>query len=84
MPQSAPFVPREIAPPPTSQSVTATPVGQYAPAGAPNGLTDVLAQIASHHAQLATMHRDFLAQQADVQQRFLAMRQSAEAGLLKK
>ena len=49
----------------------------------PNAMNDALARLAAHQAQIAAMHREFLAQQADVHQRFLAMRQTAEAGLLR-
>jgi 3-hydroxymyristoyl/3-hydroxydecanoyl-(acyl carrier protein) dehydratase/1-acyl-sn-glycerol-3-phosphate acyltransferase len=46
-------------------------------------MADALGRLAAHQAQLGALHREFLAQQADVHQRFLALRQSTEAMLLR-
>lgn len=44
--------------------------------------TDVLARFAAYQEQLGTIHRAFLAQHAEVHQRFLNLRQTAELNLL--
>ena len=44
-------------------------------------MNDTLSRFVAQQAQLATIHRDFLAQQAAVHSQFLALQQSAEAGL---
>ncbi len=43
---------------------------------------DALGRLSAYQARLATMHRDFLSEQAAVHQQFLALRQVAEARLL--
>ncbi|MDP1829027.1 MAG: beta-ketoacyl synthase N-terminal-like domain-containing protein [Archangium sp.] len=44
-------------------------------------MNDTLSRFMAQQQQLATVHREFLAQQAAVHERFLALQQSAEAGL---
>ncbi|MDP3154289.1 MAG: beta-ketoacyl synthase N-terminal-like domain-containing protein [Archangium sp.] len=44
-------------------------------------MNDTLSRFMAQQAQLAAVHREFLAQQAAVHERFLALQQSAEAGL---
>ena len=44
-------------------------------------MNDTLSRFMAQQAQLAAVHREFLAQQAAVHERFLSLQQSAEAGL---
>jgi acyl transferase domain-containing protein/3-hydroxymyristoyl/3-hydroxydecanoyl-(acyl carrier protein) dehydratase/1-acyl-sn-glycerol-3-phosphate acyltransferase len=60
-----------------------SPIVTHAVATPSTPMTDMLTRMTAHQAQLAGVHRDFLAQQAEVHQRFLALRQSTEAGLLR-
>ncbi|MBZ5504302.1 MAG: polyketide synthase dehydratase domain-containing protein [Acidobacteriia bacterium] len=49
---------------------------------APDLSTDVMARLAAHQKQLGVLHRAFLAQQSEVHQSFLVLRQKQEAALL--
>ena len=44
-------------------------------------MNDTLSRFMAQQQQLATLHREFLAQQAAVHERFLSLQQSAEATL---
>lgn len=61
-----------------SPSSNTTPVATFTT----TTTTDVLARFAAYQEQLGTIHRAFLAQHAEVHQRFLNLRQTAELNLL--
>ncbi|MEO6573254.1 MAG: beta keto-acyl synthase, partial [Polyangiaceae bacterium] len=68
--------------------VAAAPVAPAPPPALSHGaastpMTEMLSRLTAHQAQLASVHSDYLAQQAEVHQRFLDLRQNAEAALLR-
>ena len=65
-----------LAPSGLREAVVAAPVYVQVP-----HMNDTLSRFMAQQAQLATVHREFIAQQAAVHERFLALQQSAEAGL---
>ncbi|HKV37520.1 MAG TPA: beta-ketoacyl synthase N-terminal-like domain-containing protein, partial [Pyrinomonadaceae bacterium] len=59
-------------------STNGTPVATFTS----TATTDVLVRFAAYQEQLGNIHRAFLAQHAEIHQRFLTLRQTAEANLL--
>jgi 3-hydroxymyristoyl/3-hydroxydecanoyl-(acyl carrier protein) dehydratase/malonyl CoA-acyl carrier protein transacylase/1-acyl-sn-glycerol-3-phosphate acyltransferase len=59
------------------------PAAAQVVASATSPVVAALGRLAAQKAQLGAMHREFIARQAEVHQRFLALRQSTEAMLLR-
>jgi acyl transferase domain-containing protein/3-hydroxymyristoyl/3-hydroxydecanoyl-(acyl carrier protein) dehydratase/1-acyl-sn-glycerol-3-phosphate acyltransferase len=76
--------PPELPPVLLSLPAVVTPAVEAVPrAAVASGRAEVIARMAAHQEQLGALHRDFLAQQAEAHQRFLELRQTAEATLLR-
>ncbi|MGH9348357.1 MAG: beta-ketoacyl synthase N-terminal-like domain-containing protein, partial [Vicinamibacterales bacterium] len=78
---ATPAVERHARPPsaPASRSAAAVAVMT----SEPGAMTGLLERVAAHHAQLGALHRDFVAQQSAIHQRFLALRAIEETTLLR-
>lgn len=80
--ETRPIVTHAVAPPSRPMAAPLALVKARTHSVPSTSLTDMLSRMTAHQAQLAGVHRDFLAQQAEVHQRFLALRQTSEAALL--